>query len=52
MTFDSHFYKINHKSVMSNISDPEERGTMIFAWWMALLSDAYSSAYYRRKPML
>ncbi|EPQ50998.1 hypothetical protein GLOTRDRAFT_118074 [Gloeophyllum trabeum ATCC 11539] len=44
--------QINHKSVMSNIEDPEARGTMIFAWWMALLSDAFGSAYYRRKPML
>ncbi|KAH9161152.1 hypothetical protein EDB89DRAFT_2032283 [Lactarius sanguifluus] len=32
--------QINHKSVISNIQDPEARGTMIFAWWMACLSDA------------
>lgn len=25
---------------------------MIFAWWMACISDAYASAYYRRKPVL
>lgn len=37
---------------MSNIQDPEARGTMIFAWWMACLADAYRSVYYRRKPML
>ena len=37
---------------MSNIQDPEARGTMIFAWWMACLCDAYASAYYRRKPVL
>ena len=37
---------------MANISDPENRGTMIFAWWMACICDAYSSVYYRRKPML
>ncbi|XP_006462704.1 hypothetical protein AGABI2DRAFT_193809 [Agaricus bisporus var. bisporus H97] len=43
---------INHKSVMANIQDPESRGTMIFAWWMACISDAYASAYYRRKPVL
>lgn len=43
---------INHKSVMSGIEDPDARGTMIFAWWMACLADAYRSAYYRRKPML
>jgi hypothetical protein len=48
----AHALKINHKSVMSNIQDPEDRGTMIFAWWMAVISDAYSSAYYRRKPFL
>ncbi|PCH40006.1 hypothetical protein WOLCODRAFT_116479 [Wolfiporia cocos MD-104 SS10] len=44
--------QINHKSVMSNIKDRETRGTMIFAWWMACLADAYRSVYYRRKPML
>lgn len=37
---------------MANIQDPESRGTMIFAWWMTCLSDAYASAYYRRKPVL
>ena len=30
--------QINHKSVMTNIQDPEARGTMIFAWWMACLA--------------
>ena len=44
--------QINHKSVISNIQDPEARGTMIFAWWMACLADAYGSAYYRRKPQV
>ncbi|KDQ62585.1 hypothetical protein JAAARDRAFT_465069 [Jaapia argillacea MUCL 33604] len=44
--------QINHKSVMATIQDPEARGTMIFAWWMACLSDAYASCYYRRKPQL
>jgi hypothetical protein len=44
--------QINHKSVISNIQDPEARGTMIFAWWMACLSDSYGSAYYRRKPQI
>ncbi|KAF8158327.1 hypothetical protein B0H34DRAFT_450332 [Crassisporium funariophilum] len=43
---------INHKSVMANIQDPESRGTMIFAWWMTCICDAYASAYYRRKPIL
>jgi hypothetical protein len=37
---------------MSTISDPEARGTMIFAWWMACICDAFSSLYYRRKPIL
>ncbi|KAF7985507.1 hypothetical protein HWV62_3717 [Athelia sp. TMB] len=44
--------QINHKSVMINIQDPDERGTMIFAWWMACLADAYGAVYYRRKPLL
>lgn len=44
--------QINHKSVMSNIQDSEDRGIMIFAWWMAVLADGYSSAYFRKKPML
>jgi len=43
---------INHKAVMANIQDPDARGTMIFAWWMACLADAYHAVYYRRKPML
>ncbi|KAL5482795.1 hypothetical protein ACEPAI_9390 [Sanghuangporus weigelae] len=46
------FLQINHKSVMTTIQDPEARGTMIFAWWMACLADAYHSAYFRRKPQL
>jgi len=37
---------------MATIQDPENRGTIIFAWWMTCLSDAYASAYYRRKPVL
>ena len=44
--------QINHKSVMATILDPESRGTMIFAWWMTCICDAYASAYYRRKPIL
>jgi len=44
--------QINHKSVMATIQDPEARGTMIFAWWMACLCDAFSAFYYRRKPIL
>ncbi|KAF9468560.1 hypothetical protein BDZ94DRAFT_1245690 [Collybia nuda] len=44
--------QINHKSTTANIPDPESRGTMIFAWWMACICDAYASAYYRRKPVL
>lgn len=37
---------------MATIQDPESRGTMIFAWWMTCICDAYASAYYRRKPIL
>ncbi|KAL4081081.1 hypothetical protein J3A83DRAFT_4204554 [Scleroderma citrinum] len=44
--------QINHKSVMADIKDPDTRGTMIFAWWMACLADAFAAFYYRRKPML
>jgi hypothetical protein len=44
--------QINLKSVTSTIPDPDVRGTMIFAWWMACISDAYGSAYHRRKPLL
>ncbi|KAK0244380.1 hypothetical protein EDD85DRAFT_807791 [Armillaria nabsnona] len=44
---------INHKSVISSANrDTEERGTMIFAWWMACICDAYASLYYRHKPIL
>jgi hypothetical protein len=35
-----------------NIPDGGTRQIMIFCWWMACLCDAYSSAYYRRKPDL
>jgi len=37
---------------MADIKDPDIRGTMIFAWWMACLADAFAAFYYRRKPML
>ncbi|KAF5389321.1 hypothetical protein D9757_003453 [Collybiopsis confluens] len=43
---------INHKSVAAQIDNPEERGTLIFAWWMTCICDAYSSLYYRHKPLL
>ncbi|KAJ7645457.1 hypothetical protein DFH06DRAFT_1211392 [Mycena polygramma] len=44
--------QVNHKAVLTTISDPDARGTMIFAFWMACISDAYGSAYYRHKPVL
>ncbi|KAJ3731005.1 hypothetical protein DFJ43DRAFT_1000001 [Lentinula guzmanii] len=44
--------QINHKSVAAQIPDTETRGTLIFAWWMACICDAYSSLYYRHKPVL
>ncbi|KAK7469120.1 hypothetical protein VKT23_003611 [Stygiomarasmius scandens] len=44
--------QINHKSVTSRIPDPEAQGTMIFAWWMTCICDAFSALYYRRKPIL
>jgi hypothetical protein len=44
--------QLTHKAVMATIADQELRGTMVFAWWMCCLADAYSSAYYRRKPVI
>ncbi|KAI5822861.1 hypothetical protein K523DRAFT_421785 [Schizophyllum commune Tattone D] len=44
--------RVNYKSTLLAIQDGDARGTMVFAWWMACLADAYGSAYYRRKPML
>ncbi|KAJ7784676.1 hypothetical protein B0H16DRAFT_1709374 [Mycena metata] len=44
--------QVNHKAVLTTISDPDARGTMIFAFWMACISDAYGSVYYRHKPVL
>ncbi|KAL1713034.1 hypothetical protein EV715DRAFT_212549 [Schizophyllum commune] len=44
--------RVNYKSTLLGIQDGDARGTMVFAWWMACLADAYGSAYYRRKPML
>ncbi|CAL1712740.1 unnamed protein product [Somion occarium] len=43
---------INRKSVTTSIEDYDIQGTMVFAWWMACLADAYRSVYYRRKPLL
>ncbi|KAF8208834.1 hypothetical protein K438DRAFT_1812973 [Mycena galopus ATCC 62051] len=43
---------VNHKAVLTTISDPDARGTMIFAFWMACIADAYGSVYYRHKPVL
>ncbi|KAI0081557.1 hypothetical protein K474DRAFT_1656349 [Panus rudis PR-1116 ss-1] len=43
---------INRKSVTTSIEDYDVQGTMVFAWWMACLADAYRSIYYRRKPIL
>jgi hypothetical protein len=42
----------NHRSTMLSIQDVEFRGSMVFAWWMACLCDAFGAAYYRRKPLL
>ncbi|KAJ6508924.1 hypothetical protein C8R45DRAFT_1208509 [Mycena sanguinolenta] len=44
--------QVNHKAVLTTISDPDARGTMIFAFWMACIADAYGSVYYRHKPVL
>ncbi|KAF8521063.1 hypothetical protein JB92DRAFT_2892772 [Gautieria morchelliformis] len=44
--------QINHHSAVPVLIEPERRNTMIYAWWMACLADAYSSLYFRRKPVL
>ncbi|KAF7291597.1 hypothetical protein HMN09_01250800 [Mycena chlorophos] len=44
--------QVNHKAVLTTISAPDARGTMIFAFWMACIADAYGSVYYRHKPVL
>ncbi|TRM63963.1 hypothetical protein BD626DRAFT_493337 [Schizophyllum amplum] len=44
--------RVNHKATILAITVDDMRGTMLFAWWMACLADAYGSAYYRRKPLL
>lgn len=44
--------QINHKNVMAGLQGEEHRGIMIFAWWMAVLADGYSAAYFRKKPVL
>ncbi|KAF7314275.1 hypothetical protein MKEN_00900100 [Mycena kentingensis (nom. inval.)] len=43
--------QVNHKSVLTNIS-ADARGTMVFAFWMATIADAYGSVYYRHKSVL
>jgi hypothetical protein len=30
----------------------EERDMMTFAWWMSCLTDAFGSAFFRRKPTM
>ncbi|KZT60086.1 hypothetical protein CALCODRAFT_465982 [Calocera cornea HHB12733] len=42
----------NKDSVVSGISDVETKGRAYFAWWITYLTDAYSSAFFRRKPAL
>lgn len=37
---------------MAGLQGEEHRGIMIFAWWMAVLADGYSAAYFRKKPVL
>ncbi|KIY44811.1 hypothetical protein FISHEDRAFT_61664 [Fistulina hepatica ATCC 64428] len=44
--------RINHKVTLQLIPNKAIRGTLLFAWWMALIADAYGSMYYRRKPVL
>ncbi|PWN50135.1 hypothetical protein IE53DRAFT_362612 [Violaceomyces palustris] len=44
--------KLNLKETVMAIKDADVRGEVIFAWWMACLSDAASSAFFRRKPLI
>lgn len=44
--------QINNRSAVSGLIEPEHRNTMVYAWWMACLADAYSALYFRRKPVL
>ncbi|EJT98726.1 hypothetical protein DACRYDRAFT_110626 [Dacryopinax primogenitus] len=42
----------NKDSVVSAIPDVETKGRAYFAWWITYLTDAYSAAFFRRKPAL
>lgn len=44
--------RVNKRETMSEIEDPQLRGEIIFAWWMACMVDATSAAFFRRKPLI
>ncbi|KAF8587579.1 hypothetical protein K439DRAFT_1630576 [Ramaria rubella] len=45
-------YEINNRSAVPVLVEPERRNTMVYAWWIACLGDAFGALYFRRKPML
>ncbi|KAH7101631.1 hypothetical protein BKA62DRAFT_618416 [Auriculariales sp. MPI-PUGE-AT-0066] len=44
--------RINNRAAIMSIPDTALRSTMVFAWWVASITDAHSSAWFRRKPMI
>lgn len=42
----------NKSKTIVAITDEQERGSIVFAWWLAALSDAHGAVYYRRMPHL
>ena len=42
----------NKSKTIVAIADEQERGSIVFAWWLAALADAHGAVYYRRMPLL
>jgi hypothetical protein len=43
---------MNKKSTVVQIIDEQERGSVVFSFWYACLSDAHAALYFRKQPML
>ncbi|KAF8527530.1 hypothetical protein BU17DRAFT_39547 [Hysterangium stoloniferum] len=43
---------INKRSADRSLVEPEQRHGLTYAWWIACLADAFSSLFFRRKPVL
>lgn len=43
--------QINRKARLAEL-DEDIRTKMTYAWWMAVVSDAYAAVYWRRKPVI